>query len=64
MVDMMDKVRLARKMYPSLDIKVDGGVNIDTARLAKEAGANVLVAGIAIFGSSDREGVIKGLLNA
>jgi ribulose-phosphate 3-epimerase len=32
-----------------IDIEVDGGVNKDTSRLVKEAGANVLVAGSAVF---------------
>jgi ribulose-phosphate 3-epimerase len=35
------------------DIIVDGGINTDTARLVVEAGANVLGAGSAIFGTGD-----------
>lgn len=34
-------------------IEVDGGINADTARLAVEAGANLLVAGNAIYGQAD-----------
>ncbi|MBQ4341448.1 MAG: ribulose-phosphate 3-epimerase, partial [Clostridia bacterium] len=37
-----------------LDIQVDGGVNPQTAALCREAGANVLVAGSAVFGAADR----------
>jgi ribulose-phosphate 3-epimerase len=47
------------------EIEVDGGINHETARLAVQAGANVLVAGTAVFGS--KEGVcaaIQGLLKA
>jgi ribulose-phosphate 3-epimerase len=36
-----------------LDIEVDGGIDVDTAPLAIGAGANVLVAGSAIFAKSD-----------
>lgn len=38
---------------PELDIEVDGGINAKTARLAAAAGANVLVAGSALFGAPD-----------
>ena len=34
----------------TIDLEVDGGINAETARLAVDAGANVLVAGSAIFG--------------
>ncbi|HVB52477.1 MAG TPA: ribulose-phosphate 3-epimerase [Acidimicrobiales bacterium] len=57
MGDVMAKVELARreveKQTLSLDIEVDGGVDVDTAPLAVRAGANVLVAGSAIFAKSD-----------
>jgi ribulose-phosphate 3-epimerase len=36
-----------------IDLEVDGGVNADTARQAIAAGADVLVAGTALFGSTD-----------
>jgi ribulose-phosphate 3-epimerase len=45
----VSQVRALRAAFPSLDIQVDGGVNKDTARLAAAAGANVLVAGTAVF---------------
>ncbi len=47
------------------EVEVDGGINHQTARLAVEAGANVLVAGSAVFGL--KEGVsaaIQGLLES
>lgn len=39
----------ARERNPDLYIQVDGGINNDTAPLVVEAGANVLVAGSAVF---------------
>jgi ribulose-phosphate 3-epimerase len=44
---MIDRVK------PECDLEVDGGVDPETARLCIEAGANVLVAGSAIFGSNE-----------
>ena len=47
-----------------LDIEVDGGIKPDNAATIKQAGANVLVAGSAIFGSDDYKKAIEGLRNA
>jgi len=52
---------LANKVNPSLDIEVDGGINTETARLVKEAGANVLVAGSFIYNNPDRKEAIKAI---
>jgi ribulose-phosphate 3-epimerase len=41
------------------EVEVDGGINLETAPRAVEAGANVLVAGTAVFGSKD--GVAAGI---
>lgn len=41
-----------------LDIEIDGGVNCDNAEAIREAGANVLVAGSAVFGASDKAAAI------
>lgn len=43
----------------SVLIEVDGGVNAETARLVVEAGAQVLVAGNAVFGESDRAEAVR-----
>jgi len=50
-----EKIAQLRKMIGDrpIDLQVDGGVNPDTAHLAAEAGANVLVAGSAVYGTSD-----------
>lgn len=45
--------------YDHIDIEVDGGVNSETARLCESAGANILVAGSAIFNSPDRREAIR-----
>ena len=44
-------------------IEVDGGVNLETGRLLKEAGADVLVAGNYIFGSEDPAKACEALAN-
>ena len=63
MHEMLDKVRKLRAEITrrglNVDIQVDGGINTETARLAKEAGANVLVAGSAVFQSKDRRAAIE-----
>jgi ribulose-phosphate 3-epimerase len=51
--------RMIERLNPGCDLEVDGGIDTDTARLAVEAGANVLVAGSAVFG--DRDGVAAGM---
>ncbi len=43
----------------NFEIEVDGGINRETARLCVEKGANVLVAGSAIFKESDRKKAIQ-----
>lgn len=57
----MDKVSATRKMFPEIDIEVDGGLSVDTIAYAAEAGANVIVAGSAIFGSKTPGEVIRVL---
>lgn len=52
---------LADALNPELEIEVDGGVNEETAKLCIEAGANVLVAGSAVFNKEDRKAAIASL---
>jgi ribulose-phosphate 3-epimerase len=47
-----------------IDIQVDGGINKDTIGLAARAGANVFVAGTAVFGNSDVKQSIDDLRRA
>lgn len=44
-----------------VEIEVDGGINFDTARMVARAGADILVAGSAIFGSDDYIKTIQAL---
>lgn len=46
------------------ELEVDGGVDPVTAKLCKSAGANVLVAGSAVFGKADRAAQIAAIRNA
>jgi ribulose-phosphate 3-epimerase len=59
----LPKIRRVRKMIDEMkrdcDLEVDGGIDATTAPLVVDAGANVLVAGSAIFG--EREGVIAAM---
>lgn len=57
----MAKVIDLREQMPNLDIQVDGGINAETAKIARDAGANILVAGSYIFGSVDRKKAIESL---
>lgn len=61
----LEKVRKIKAEIKSrgLDtiIQVDGGINADNAILAKEAGADILVAGSSVFGKSDRRAAIEAL---
>ncbi len=55
--DTLDKVaqvaRMAKEKGVCPDIQVDGGITLENAHLATEKGANVLVAGSAVFGAPD-----------
>ena len=46
------------------DIEIDGGINAETASLARSAGANVFVAGSAIFRAADPVAAIREIRNA
>lgn len=65
MHEVLPKVDSIRKWVDqcglAVDIQIDGGINPDTARLAREAGANVFVAGTAIFRADDPVEAIKRL---
>ncbi len=62
----VDKVRRLRALLDAkgldqVDIEVDGGINADTAKQVVAAGANVLVAGNAIFNTTDYAAAIRAL---
>lgn len=62
--EMMPKVRALRERYPGLDIQVDGGLAPSTIDAAAESGANVIVAGSAVFGAPDPAAAIQALRRA
>lgn len=57
----LDKIRTARKLFPTLDIEVDGGINADNIGEVVKAGANIIVAGSAVFGHEDVANAISVL---
>ncbi len=65
MADMMPKVRKIRQMLdeknPACHLEVDGGVDLNTAPICKENGANVLVAGSAFYRAEDKAAFTKAL---
>ena len=65
MADQLDKIREVHTQIKSqnltCELEVDGGIDPNTAPLVIEAGANVLVAGSAIFGKPDRTAAIAAL---
>lgn len=58
------KQLLQERGLSHVDIQVDGGINAKTAPLVTEAGANVLVAGSAVFQTADRAAAIQQLREA
>ena len=59
----VEKVRRVRAMIADrpVELEVDGGINADTAKAVVAAGANVLVAGSAVFGGDDYAAAIGAL---
>ena len=59
----LDKIRNIRRMIGdrNIELQVDGGINIDTAKTVIEAGASILVAGSAVFNKPDYEKAINEL---
>ena len=65
MSEQLSKIRELRKYIDeralSCEIEVDGGINTETAKLCFEAGADVLVAGSAVFKAKDPAEMINKL---
>jgi ribulose-phosphate 3-epimerase len=55
--EVLDKVRDARRIIDEralpIEIEIDGGIKIDNAHLAADAGVDILVSGTGIFGADD-----------
>ena len=58
--DCLPKIEALRKIFKK-DIQVDGGINTSTAIEVRNCGANVIVAGTAVFGTKDYTEAIKNL---
>jgi ribulose-phosphate 3-epimerase len=67
MVEMLPKITKARELIDSLNpncyLQVDGGINLETIELARQAGADTFVAGSAVFDGVDPAAAIAGLRN-
>ena len=65
MQDMMPKLKTIREYIdaqnPGCELEVDGGVNTETARICRENGANVLVAGSAYFKAADPAAFVRAV---
>ncbi len=65
MHEQLPKISMIREMIDTLapvcELEVDGGVDANTAPLCAEAGADVLVAGSAVFGKTDRAAAIRAI---
>ena len=68
MTEQLNKIRAIRRLKEekglNFDIEVDGGVDARTAAFCIEAGADVLVAGSAVFGAPDRAAAIAQIRNS
>ena len=68
MEDMLPKIAAVRKYIeeynPACHLEVDGGIGPETCHLAAQAGADVLVAGSAIYGAEDPRAVIAAMRGA
>lgn len=60
--DCLDKIKTLRNKFPELDIEIDGGVKLTNIKKVTDSGANIIVAGSAVFGAENPEDVIKEML--
>ncbi len=61
--DVNEKIAAAKDYFgQDIDIQVDGGITLENKHIPISFGANVLVAGTAVFGASDIEGTVKEFL--
>lgn len=59
----LEKISGLKKMYPQSTIEVDGGVSMETGRLAKEAGADILISASYIFESANPQASFSNLVS-
>jgi ribulose-phosphate 3-epimerase len=65
MPECLDKIKIIRQWIDAsgrdIDLQVDGGINAETGKLVRNAGANLLVAGTAVFLAKNRQQAINEL---
>lgn len=63
--EVLEKVRKIREIIRennlNCEVEIDGGINAETVKEAKKAGANVIVAGSSVFKAADRAAAIEAL---
>jgi ribulose-phosphate 3-epimerase len=68
MPEVLDKIQFTRdicnKLNIKMDIQVDGGIEPDTAKQCREAGANIFVSGSYLFSKPDMKATVQTLRNA
>jgi ribulose-phosphate 3-epimerase len=65
MPEALERIAQLRAALPSdVRVQVDGGINVETARTARSAGADLLVAGSAVFWRDDIAAAYRGLVEA
>ncbi len=57
----LEKIKFLRQQAPDATIEVDGGINLETAKLVKDAGADIVVSGSYIFNSADPKATYEKL---
>lgn len=61
----VSKIQRARQLLPPhVGLEVDGGVAADTIETVLDTGANLFVAGSAVFGAADRAAAVQGFMAA
>jgi ribulose-phosphate 3-epimerase len=65
MPEAIERVRTLRELVPhSIHVQVDGGVGLDNVRALRDAGADLFIAGMAVFGEEDVPGAYQRLVRA
>ncbi|MEK9186552.1 MAG: hypothetical protein AAB885_03130, partial [Patescibacteria group bacterium] len=61
--EIINKIKSLRKQVPNAIIEIDGGINPETAKLCKEAGADILVSASYIWGNNNPKKAYEELLS-
>ncbi|MDP3052520.1 MAG: ribulose-phosphate 3-epimerase [bacterium] len=61
--NVLEKIKFLKNYYPGVIIEADGGIDLETAKLAKEAGVDIIVSASYIFGSPNPQKAYEDFLN-